>query len=108
MALTHAESGGITSVLALGPMLHTTVTHTILKAPQLELIRVVLLAGKEMREHKVLGEITVQCIEGRVELRALAKVLTLVPGDLVHLHGDVLHALKAIEDSSILLTIRLN
>jgi quercetin dioxygenase-like cupin family protein len=108
MALTHFASGSIISVLPLGTKLHTTLTHTILKAPQLELIRIVLPAGKDMHEHKAPGEITVQCIEGCFEFRALTRVLTLAPGDLVHLQGNVLHALKAIEDSSILLTIRLN
>lgn len=108
MALTHSLSGDITSVLPLGAKLQTSLTHTILKAPQLELIRIVLLAGKEMHEHKVPGEITVQCIEGHVDFRALEKVLTLAPGDLVHLPSSELHSLKAIDDSSVLLTIRLS
>jgi quercetin dioxygenase-like cupin family protein len=107
MALQHSASGDITSVRPLGADLQSTTTHTILKAAQLELIRIVLLAGKEMREHKVPGEITVQCIEGCIEFRALGKSLTLRPSDLVHLQGSELHALKAIEDSSVLLTIKL-
>jgi quercetin dioxygenase-like cupin family protein len=107
MALTHSQSGTVINVRPLGTDLHDTTTHTILKAAQLELIRIVLLAGKEMREHKFPGEITVQCIEGLIELRAIEKVLELIPGNLVHLQGNELHALKAIKDSSILLTIRL-
>ncbi len=107
MALQHSPSGAITSVRPLGVDLLGTLTHTILKAKQLELIRIVLLAGKEMREHKVSGEITVQCIEGFVEFRALEKTLLLKAGDLVHLESNEVHALKAIESSSILLTIRL-
>ncbi len=107
MAIEHAASGSVTSMRPLGADLRSTSTHTILKAEQLELIRIVLLAGKEMREHKVPGEITLQCIEGCVELRALEKTLTLKTGDLVHLQGNGLHALAAIEDSSMLLTIRL-
>jgi quercetin dioxygenase-like cupin family protein len=107
MALQHSASGDIISVRPLGADLQSTTTHTILKAAQLELIRIVLLAGKEMREHKVSGEITAQCIEGCLEFRALGESLTLRPGDLVHLQGNELHALKAIEDSSVLLTIKL-
>lgn len=108
MALTHFASSSIISLRPLGAGLTSTVTSTILKAPQLELIRIVLLAGKEMREHKVSGEITVQCIEGRIELRSLQTVLLLKPWDLVHLQGGIPHALKALEDASALLTIRLN
>ena len=107
MALEHAASGAITSVRPLAAELSSASTHTILKAAQLELIRIVLPAGKKMREHKVPGEITMQCIEGCVELRALGKTLMLKPGDLVHLQGNELHALRALEDSSILLTIKL-
>jgi quercetin dioxygenase-like cupin family protein len=107
MAIKHTASGAVTSVRPLGADLQSATTHTILKAVQLELIRIVLLAGKEMREHKVPGEITVQCIEGCVEFRALKTTLTLMPGDLVHLQGNELHALKSIKDSSILLTIKL-
>lgn len=107
MALEHALSGTVINVRPLSVDLHDAATHTILKAAQLELIRVVLLAGKEMREHKVPGEITVQCIEGQIKLRVLEKSLILTTGDLVHLKGNELHSLKAIRDSSILLTIRL-
>lgn len=108
MALKHSSSGAVTSVRPLGVDLQSSITHTILKAAQLEVIRIVLLAGKEMREHRVPGEITVQCIEGSVEFHALGKALSLQTGDLVHLQGNELHALKANEDSSILLTIRLH
>ncbi len=107
MALKHSASGAVTSVRPLGADLRSASTHTILKAAQLELIRIVLLAGKEMRAHKVPGEITVQCIEGNIEFQALGKTLLLKSGDLVHLQGDALHALKAVEDSSLLLTIKL-
>jgi quercetin dioxygenase-like cupin family protein len=108
MALTHFASCSIISLQPLGAGLASAVTSTILKAPQLELIRIVLMAGKEMRVHKVFGEITVQCIEGRMELRTPQTTLLLRPGDLVHLQGNTLHALKALEDASALLTIRLN
>ena len=107
MALKHSSSGAVTSIRPLGVDLQSSITHTILKAAQLEVIRIVLLAGKEMREHRVPGEITVQCIEGFVEFRALEKTLLLKAGDLVHLESNEVHALKAIESSSILLTIRL-
>lgn len=75
MAITHFASSSVISLQPLGAGLANTVTSTILKAPQLELIRIVLLAGKEMREHKVPGEITLQCIEGRMELRTAQTVL---------------------------------
>ena len=77
----------------------------ILKAEQLEILRVVLLAGKEWREHQVPGEITVQYIEGLLELRTLNTTQQLRPGELIHRPTRELHALKAIDDSSALVTL---
>ena len=66
MALPHAQSGQIVSVRPLGARLADTVTTAILKAGQLEVMRVVLPVGKSMKEHQTPGEATVQCIEGVV------------------------------------------
>lgn len=107
MAQTHARSGQVVSVLPLGDQLASAKTTALLKAEQLEVIRVVLLAGKEMREHKTPGEITVQCIEGRIEFRTPDAVQVLVPGDFLHLVREEPHSLRAITDASALLTIRL-
>ncbi len=107
MAQTHARSGQVVSVLPLGDQLGSAKTTALLKAEQLEVIRVVLLAGKEMREHKTPGEITVQCIEGRIEFRTPDAVQVLAPGDFLHLVREEPHSLRAITDASALLTIRL-
>ena len=106
MAQTHALSGQVVSVRPLGEHLKDAKTTAILKAEELEIVRVVLLAGHEMREHKAPGEITVQCIEGRIEFRTPETSQTLGPGDLVHLRSKEPHALRAITDSSALVTMR--
>ena len=59
MALPHAQSGQIVSMRPLGDRLPETVTTAILKAGQLEVIRVVLPVGKSMKEHQTPGEGTV-------------------------------------------------
>jgi quercetin dioxygenase-like cupin family protein len=64
-----------------------------------------LPAGKALREHRAPGEITVQCIEGRIEFQTSAGVHWLEPGDLIHLRRNEPHALRAAADSSALLTI---
>lgn len=106
MAQTHAQSGQVVSVLPLGDQLHSARTTAILKAEQLEIVRVVLLAGHEMKEHKAPGEITVQCIEGRIELRMPGTTRILEPGDLIHLLSQEPHALRALTDCSALVTMR--
>ena len=72
MALPHAQSGQIVSVRPLGERLPQAVTAAVLKAGQLEVIRVVLPAGKALRQHDTPGEITVQCIESEVEFSGLS------------------------------------
>ena len=62
-------------------------------------------AGKSMREHHTPGEATVQCIEGTVEFKAGDTTHLLRAGDLVHLQPRALHALTAVEDASLLVTI---
>jgi len=55
MALPHAQSGQIIDVNPLGSRLRSTVSTALFKAEDLEVIRLVLLAGKEMRPHRVSG-----------------------------------------------------
>jgi quercetin dioxygenase-like cupin family protein len=82
-------------------------TTTLVKTKQLELIRLVLPAGKEIAEHQVAGEIMVQCLEGRVEFTSNDVTRSLSAGELVHLEGASKHSLRALENSSLLLTIHL-
>ncbi|MHB1199198.1 MAG: cupin domain-containing protein [Polaromonas sp.] len=107
MAIPHATPGDVIDVRPLGAALATTRTHALFKSGDLELIRVVLRAGSEMPPHVVAGEITVQCIEGRIAFTCDAGVRELTAGELIHVSGDELHALRGIEDSSLLLTIAL-
>lgn len=105
MAQPHLQSGQIGSVLPLGSSLTKTPSYALLKAAQLEVIRVVLMAGKSMPEHQVQGEITVQCLEGVAEFRAGTEMHRMRAGDFLHLDGGVPHALTAREDASLLVTI---
>jgi quercetin dioxygenase-like cupin family protein len=82
-------------------------TTTLVKTKQLELIRLVLPAGKEIAEHQGAGEITVQCLEGRVEFTSNDVTRSLSAGELVYLEGASKHSLRALENSSLLLTIHL-
>jgi quercetin dioxygenase-like cupin family protein len=105
MALQHATSGEIVPVRPLGTKLPETPSVALLKAHQLEVMRLVLMAGKSIREHHVAGELTMQCLEGRIELRAQGKTQTLQAGDFVYLEGKVPYALHATEHSSLLVTV---
>ena len=105
MAIQHSRPGEIADVRPLGARLRDAQTVALLKADQLEIVRMVLLAGKEWRDHQAPGEITVQCIEGLLQLRTSQSTQHLRPGELIHLETRELHALRAIDDSSALLTM---
>lgn len=105
MAQAHAASGDLIDIGPLGAALVDQVTTAIMKSAQLELVRLVLPTGKAMREHRVAGEITVQCIEGLIEFTTPGASLRLGPGKLVHLQGGEAHSLLALADSTALLTI---
>ncbi len=105
MALPHAESGQIVHVRPLGDRLPQATSTAILKAEQLEVLRVVLPEGKSMKEHQTPGEATVLCIEGVVDFTSEAGTQQLHPGDFVHLAPRAPHALKAVQSASLLVTI---
>ena len=107
MAIQHAAPGEIVDVRPLAERLAATVTRTLIKTEQLEVIRLVIPAGKEIPPHKVAGPITVQCLEGRIEFEAGGKRQAMSAGDLLFLPGGERHSLTGVKDSSVLVTIQL-
>ena len=103
MSIQHAKPAEVI-LLPLGASLAGSKTTTLAKTADLELIRLVLPAGKEIPTHKAVGEITVQCLEGRVAFTAQAKTQELSAGQLLYLSAAEPHSVKAIEDSSLLVT----
>ena len=107
MALTHANSGEVVDVLPPAEGRDRSVTTTLIKTGRLEVIRLVLPAGKEIAEHRAPGEITVHCLEGSVEFRAHGRARVLRAGQLLYLDAGEPHAVSAAEDSTVLLSILL-
>jgi quercetin dioxygenase-like cupin family protein len=105
MAIPHAAAGQAIDVRPLGPRLAGERTVALFKSQDLEVMRLVLQAGKALPPHKVAGEITVQCIEGAVDVTADGQSHVLRAGQLLYLAGDVLHGVTALEDSSALVTV---
>lgn len=107
MAIPHAKPGTPINVRPLDKKLPGTQTNTLIKTDSMEVIRLVLAAGKEIAQHMVPGEITLQCLEGEVAVRTPTATCELKPGDLTYLPGAEEHSVRAEEDSSVLLTILL-
>jgi quercetin dioxygenase-like cupin family protein len=105
MAIRHARPGQIVHLLARDGTLPTPQSFALFKSGQLELLRLALPRGKGLPPHSVSGEITMQVLEGRVEIEVGGIPQILGAGQLMHLEGDVEHSLKGIEDASVLVTI---
>ena len=108
MAILHAQSGEVVDVRPLGVAIADSKSTALIKTQHFEIIRMVLLASKEIAEHKAKGDIIVQCLEGHVAFSTLGKNLELRAGHMIYLKSGEPHSLKAIEDSSLLLTMRLH
>jgi nucleotide-binding universal stress UspA family protein len=100
-----AGSGDLIDLRPLGPALGSARTRTISRSSTVELVRLIVRSGQEVPEHKCPGELIVHCLEGRVVLTTLGKTETLEAGKLLILPAGEPHALKGIEDASLLLTI---
>ncbi|HMS07078.1 MAG TPA: hypothetical protein PKD73_15025 [Burkholderiaceae bacterium] len=105
MALHHLTSGERASVRPLGAALAQSRSEALFKTDRLEVIRLVLPTGKGMPAHQVVGDITIQCVEGVLEVTLPSGTVTLTGGELVYLAGSVPHGVKALHDASALVTI---
>jgi quercetin dioxygenase-like cupin family protein len=107
MALDHALPGQPIDIAPLGAALRGSLTHAILKTRSLELMRVVLRAGEALPQHAVRGESTLLCLEGAAQVTTEGTVCQLRASQLVLLPRRAQHAVLALEDTSLLLTIQL-
>jgi quercetin dioxygenase-like cupin family protein len=108
MAIPHAIPGQLIDVRPLGAALTSAKTATLIKTKKLEVVRLVMPAGKEIAEHQARGEITIQCLEGKIAFTALGKTHELTAGQMLYLEAGEPHAVKCIEDASFLLTLQLD
>jgi quercetin dioxygenase-like cupin family protein len=108
MAISHAAPGEPIDVRPLGPRLGQEKTIALFKSDHLEVLRLVLPAGKSMPAHKVTGEMTIQCLEGSLAVTGDGPDTVLNAGELLYLRGNVVHGLIAREDASVLITLALH
>lgn len=103
--LHHATSGELIEVLPLGDKLTQSESVALVRTADLEVMRLVLPANKSVPQHHVPGEITMLCIEGSVEVQAHGDMRILQAGKMIYLEGNVPYALRALENSSVLMTL---
>lgn len=105
MALRHATSGEIVRIDAFDPAAANVPSTAIVRDDHIEVMRLVLPAGKNVPEHGVDGPITLHCLQGAVEVHAHNETKLLRAGELMYLAGAVSHGFHAVEDTSLLATV---
>lgn len=105
MALQHASSGDKIALSRNDDDIAFFTSVALVKTPHMELIRLVLPKERPMPLHRVDGEVTLQCLEGELEVDAHDRITNLKPGEMLYLAGGVPHAVRAVQDAVGLMTI---
>lgn len=102
MALNHAAAGELFHLIGIDDPAARTVA--LAKTASFEAIHLVVRAGESLPVHKVEGSITLHCLEGQIGFEG-GKAEDMRAGDWIYLEPGTPHALHAIVDSALLLTI---
>ncbi|HYD96436.1 MAG TPA: cupin domain-containing protein [Noviherbaspirillum sp.] len=105
MSLPRPAPGDIIDIHPLGPALADAASIALVRTDDVEVMRLVLPKGKSIPEHHVPGEITLQCIEGTIEVQAGDRTQNLRAGELLYIQGNTPYALYALENASALMTM---
>lgn len=108
MSAHHAASGEIVDLRPYGDRLAQQNSVALVRDERIEVMRLVMPAGKVLPEHLAYGPVTIQCIEGAVEVTVHGQARRLEPGGLLYLAAEAPHAVRALQDSSLLVTMVLN
>lgn len=68
-------------------------------------VRIVFKKGQIMKDHKTSFPISVQIVEGEIDFGVGEQIYNLVKGDVVSLEANIMHNLKANDDSIVRLTL---
>jgi quercetin dioxygenase-like cupin family protein len=105
MSLPHPNPCEPIDIRPLGDKLIESASIALVRTDDFEVMRLVLPKGKSVPEHHVPGEITLQCIEGTVEVQARDQTQPLQAGEMIYLLENTPYALFALENSSLLMTM---
>ncbi|HLR32425.1 MAG TPA: cupin domain-containing protein [Fodinibius sp.] len=105
MSQGHIKTGEVINLETLRDGMPGNSTFALIKTDDMEVIRMVMPRGRDIMEHSVKGEMSVQCLKGGVIFQVEDKAHELTEGDWLHLSHNQPHAVHAKVDSVLLLTI---
>lgn len=101
----HIKPAEVVNLKLLKEGMDRNASYALVKSSDMEVIRMVIPAGKEIDEHNVEGEISVQCLEGHVLFSVDGETKELQRGDWLYLNRKQDHSMSALLDSVLLVTI---
>ena len=107
MAILHAQPGQPVEAHGFPDPEVATHSSALFKSRDLEVLRLVLSAGQTMPPHHVVGDITIHCLSGLIEIGLGKTHPQLLAGQMMFLPGGAPHSVKALSDSRALVTIAL-
>lgn len=78
---------------------------TLLRTADVRLVLMILDHGARIPDHRTDGSLTIHALDGRVIVTLLESSFDMSSGQLLAIEPGISHALVAIEDSAVLLTI---
>lgn len=78
---------------------------TLVKTPQVEVIQLIVPAGRDVPTHQAQGDLVVHCLEGRASLFAHERTYNLTPGQLLQLSIDEPFSIRGIDHASLLVML---
>jgi len=105
MALEHVEPCEVANLYTYGTQDRENASNALVKTEAFEAIIMHLSPDRPMPEHSVDGPITLQCLEGAVDLSLDGDVRSMKAGDWMFLPGGLPHTVEAQSESRLLLTI---
>ncbi len=105
MAQRKIDPAEVVNLYSLPNDLPDDATLALMKTQDMEVIRMILPKEKDVTEHSVDGQISVQCLEGKTEFHVDGKKHVLTSGDWLYLSRNQPHSLRAVRDSILLVTI---
>jgi quercetin dioxygenase-like cupin family protein len=105
MSADHARSGDLVELDPGTAGAGLTSSVALVRDDRMEVMRWVLPAGRSVPEHLAYGPVTVQCVAGLASLRLQGAERLLTPGTLVYLAAGERHALEALADAVLLVTM---
>jgi quercetin dioxygenase-like cupin family protein len=102
VALPHCRPGEVARLAPIGE--DTARTVALARTGSFEAVHLVVRAGQSIAPHRVAGSMTLHCIAGHVRFDGASKA-ELRASDWLFLAPGTEHALEALTDASLLLTI---